>query len=73
MWIIQVTKNFWIDANKIEAIWVRGGKVQFSTFSNPSDIFTVDAELESTFLNHLGAKNENHCCQIQTQVEEAKK
>lgn len=72
MWIIQFKKTMWIDAKKIDCIWINGKRLKFTVVGDSSNSFTVDSELEGGFLNHLGAMNKNCCCDIQSQAEAAK-
>ncbi len=72
MWIIQIKQKMWIDAEKIDCFWVDNGNLKVTVTGDTENVFIVDPEMEGQFLNHLGAINNNHCCPIQSQVEEAK-
>lgn len=70
MWLVKVTNQLWIDAEKLDSINVgTDGSTFFSLESTPTESFKVDDDLVSGFLNHVGAINNNHCCQIQDEVE----
>ncbi len=73
MWIIQISKTSWVDAKKIDNLYIESGKLKFTLTSDAENAFTVDKDFEGQFLNHLGAINKNHYCPIESQVEEAKK
>ncbi|AUR89327.1 hypothetical protein NVP1122B_36 [Vibrio phage 1.122.B._10N.286.46.F8] len=73
MWIVRLNKKLWLDAEKIDSLFIGSdGGLKVTVTGDASSVFTVESEFESNFLNHLEAMNQNGCCEIQSQVEEVK-
>lgn len=59
MYLIQYSKNSFINAETIERIWSVSEGIRFQCTGNPEGLYCVDKELEASFLNHLSAVNRN--------------
>ncbi len=70
MWLVKVKNQLWIDARKIDCIHIGvNGSLYVALTSSPEESINIDSDLVGGFLNHISAINDNHCCQIQDEVE----
>jgi len=59
MFLIEYKAGWFVDGERIDWISVVGNLVQFTVAGDIEDSYVVDKKLNSMFLNHLNALNNN--------------
>jgi hypothetical protein len=61
MFLVEITKGIFINAEEIDYIDVsKAGIVRLSLHGDSDNVFNVDLEFQSVFINNLQAINHNH-------------
>ncbi len=59
MFLIEIGKGSFVDAEKIDCINIYDGKVTFTINGDIETLYSVSTDYNDKFLNHLGAMNNN--------------
>jgi hypothetical protein len=59
MFLIQITEDMFIDAEKIESIHISANTITLTLASGNGSFCSVDYNFQGRFLNHLQALNQN--------------
>jgi hypothetical protein len=59
MFLIENEKGSFVDAEKIDCINTNGGKITFTLSGDIENEYSVSADCNDQFLNHLGAIDGN--------------
>ena len=71
MFLVEITKGIFINAEEIDYIDVsKAGIVRLSLRSDSDNVFNVDLEFQSVFINNLQAINDNYNHNIESKYHE---
>ncbi|MFT4804549.1 MAG: hypothetical protein ACI9YE_001753 [Psychroserpens sp.] len=59
MFLIQITEDMFINAEKIDTIHILPDTISLTLTGENESFFTVDNDFQGKFLNHLQALNQN--------------
>jgi len=61
LFLVEYESGSYVDANDINWLCVKGGKISFTLKGDSESIFKVTSDKEVCFLNNVSATNNNVC------------